>query len=312
MKKLLGLSIIAIALVCTYACKEKVQEQEKTTSIAVEPTENKVEAKPVSNAFKKYWYNGTAEITSYKLEQARYGELRSGSAVLVYVTEPFSATKQVKADTPDKTNIPVLKLNSSKKFYTGIYPYSVMSSTFYPVADNSSAIKITNSVQEWCGQVFSQLNNKDKFEISSFSYFESEGDKKFSLDKNILENDLWAKIRIDPTSLPTGELTIIPSFQYIRFSHNKLKAYKANVTKTAKENLTIYSLDYPELQRNLSITFTTAFPHTIESFTETHKSGFGATIKMLTTKATLNKRINTAYWQQNGNKDLHFRDSLGL
>ncbi|ADY30970.1 hypothetical protein [Cellulophaga lytica] len=311
MKKLVELGIIAATLLVSNACKEKIQTQD-VAAVTPEKVIEKKEPKPLSNQFKKYWYNGTAEITSYNLEQARYGELRKGSAVLVFVTEPFSAKKQVKADNPDKTSVPVLKLNSTKKFYTGIYPYSVMSSTFYPVGDNSASLKITNSVQEWCGQVFFQLNNKDKFEVSSFSYFESEGDKNFSLDKNILENDLWAKIRINPDSLPTGKLQIIPSFQYIRFSHKKLKAYTANITKTQKDNVTVYSIDYPDLKRNLTITYTTAFPHTIESFTETHKSGFGTDIKTLTTKATLNKRINTAYWQQNSNKDLHFRDSLGL
>lgn len=311
MKKLVELGIIAATLLVSNACKEKIQPQD-VAAVTPEKVIEKEKPKPLSNQFKKYWYNGTAEITSYNLEQARYGELRKGSAVLVFVTEPFSAKKQVKADNPDKTSIPVLKLNSTKKFYTGIYPYSVMSSTFYPVGDNSASLKITNSVQEWCGQVFSQLNNKDKFEVSSFSYFESEGDKNFSLEKDILENDLWAKIRINPDSLPTGQLQIIPSFQYIRFSHKKLKAYTAKITKTKKDNVTVYSIDYPNLKRNLTITYTTAFPHTIESFTETHKSGFGNNIKMLTTKATLNKRINTAYWQQNGNKDLHFRDSLGL
>ncbi|PKB44109.1 hypothetical protein AX016_2321 [Cellulophaga sp. RHA19] len=311
MKKLAELGIIAITLLMSNACKEKVHNQDIAVTTPKKVIK-KEKPKPVSNQFKKYWYNGTAEITSYNLEQARYGELRKGSAVLVFVTEPFSAKKQVKADLPSNTNIPVLKLNSTKKFLTGIYPYSVMSSTFYPVGDNSASLKITNSVQEWCGQVFSQLNNKEKFEVSSFSYFESEGDENFTLEKNILENDLWAKIRINPDSLPTGNLQIIPSFTYIRFSHKKLKAYAAKVTKTTKDNVTIYSLDYPDLQRNLTITFSTAFPHTIESFTETHKSGFGSNKKTLTTTATLNKRIQTAYWQQNGNKDLHFRDSLGL
>ncbi|WBU89300.1 septum formation inhibitor Maf [Cellulophaga omnivescoria] len=311
MKKLVELGIIVATLLVSNACKEKIQTQD-VAAVTPEKVIEKEEPKPLSDQFKKYWYNGTAEITSYNLQQARYGELRQGSAVMVFVTEPFNTTKQVKADKPDKTSVPVLKLNSTKKFNTGIYPYSVMSSTFYPVGDNSASLKITNTVQEWCGQVFSQLNNKENFEVSSYSYFESEGDEKLTLKKDILENDLWAKIRINPNALPKGKLTIIPSFQYIRFSHKQLKAYNATAKVTNNDNLTVYSINYPELQRNLSITFTTAFPHTIESFTETHASGFGANKKMLTTKATLNKRIQTAYWQQNRNKDLHFRDSLGL
>ena len=44
----------------------------------------------VVDEFADYWYRGQAEITSYDLEQARYGELRSGTAVLVFVTEDFS------------------------------------------------------------------------------------------------------------------------------------------------------------------------------------------------------------------------------
>ena len=53
-----------------------------------------------SPEFKSYWNSGRAEITSYKLEQARYGELHSGYSVLVFVTEDFSKKKQVKLDRP--------------------------------------------------------------------------------------------------------------------------------------------------------------------------------------------------------------------
>jgi hypothetical protein len=38
--------------------------------------------------------------------------------------------------------------------------------------------KITTSIQEWCGQVFAQLENRDAFEIQLHSYFESEGEQK--------------------------------------------------------------------------------------------------------------------------------------
>ena len=34
--------------------------------------------------FNAYWYAGKAEITSYSLQQARYGELRDGHAVLIF------------------------------------------------------------------------------------------------------------------------------------------------------------------------------------------------------------------------------------
>ena len=64
--------------------------------------------------FKTYWYDGTAEITSYDLMQERYGELRKGKAVNIFVTEDFLSETQVKADNDSEKNIPVLKLNQVK------------------------------------------------------------------------------------------------------------------------------------------------------------------------------------------------------
>ncbi|PIQ17718.1 MAG: septum formation inhibitor Maf, partial [Flavobacteriaceae bacterium CG18_big_fil_WC_8_21_14_2_50_34_36] len=74
----------------------------------------------ISEDFKSYWFSGTAEITSYTLEQERYGEMRDGSAVLIYVTEDFHGDTQVKANKKNDLTIPVLKLNSTKNFLTGI------------------------------------------------------------------------------------------------------------------------------------------------------------------------------------------------
>ena len=47
------------------------------------------ESRNLSQEFKDYWYAGTAEITSYNLKQARYGEIHQGTAVTVFVTEDF-------------------------------------------------------------------------------------------------------------------------------------------------------------------------------------------------------------------------------
>ena len=71
----------------------------------------------LSDEFKSYWYSGEAEITSYDLEQARYGEIRNGEAVLIFVTEDFLPEEQVKANSADENNISVLKLNYYQKFH---------------------------------------------------------------------------------------------------------------------------------------------------------------------------------------------------
>jgi len=265
-------------------------------------------SRTISQQFKDYWYAGTAEISSYRLEQARYGEMRDGTAVLVYVTEDFLPDKQVKADTYSEDNISVLKLNSTKNFNTGIYPYSIMTSTFSPVYKEQHAIKVTQSMQEWCGHVFMQLNNKKDFEVQSYSYFASEGDQKFELDKAILENDLWNIARFNPSELPTGNIKVIPAFEYIRMKHIAIKAYAAQATKTE----TSYTLSYPELGRSLTINFTSDFPHSIEGWEETFKSGYGASAKELTTTATRINTIQSPYWSKNNNADADLREELGL
>jgi len=296
------------------ACKENLTNKDNILPVdnVVGVSNTDPEKKPLSEEFKNYWYEGKGEITSYKLEQERYGELREGSAVLIYVTEPFLADKQVKADDPNPDNISVLKLNSTKNFLTGIYPYSIMNSSFYPVWDNQHALKLSTSVQEWCGQVYSQLNNRDKFEVNSFSYFESEGDKTLRLDKTHLESEMWNKIRINPHNLPVGSIKMIPSMEYIRMSHLELKAYDAKVELNSEGNFYTYKITYPELDRTLAITFFKSFPFGIENWSESYKSGFGANAKTLTSKGVKIKTLKRAYWQESKNSDVFLRDSLGL
>jgi len=304
------LVIFAAIIGLMESCTETKAEIKNDT-----PLEKQVEVtpkKPLTIAFKNYWYDGKAEITSYALEQARYGEIRIGKAVLIYVTEPFNADKQVKVNQKNTTNISVLKLNSTKKYLTGIYPYSIMSSSFYPISNNQQALKVTFSAQEWCGQVFAQLNNQEKFEIKSYSYFESEGDQTLTINKNVLENEIWNKIRINPESLPIGELKMIPSLEYIRLSHKALKAYDVTTIMTTTDSLNVYRITYPELDRTLEISFDSSFPNTIQSWTESFKSGFGDKAKTMTSKAKKINTIKTPYWQQNGNNNLSLRDTLGL
>ena len=277
-----------------------------------------VAAKNIKNEFNEYWYQGLAEITSYDLEQARYGEIHKGSAVMVFVTEDFSKKKLVKMDNPSanpKDAVSILKLNKTRKFNTGIYPYSIMLSTFTPVnyKKNPNTLKVTNSSQEWCGHTFMQLGlSGNKYSGELFSYFESEGDQQFKLEKTILEDELWSIIRINPMNLPRGEFDIIPSTTYARLKHINYKVEKAVGVLEDLEDVYVYSLDYKDLGRKLSITFEKDFPHQIISWEETHKSGFGAGAKTLTTKATRKKSIMLDYWNKNNVADLPYREKLGL
>ncbi len=265
----------------------------------------KPKTRTISAQFNSYWYNGTAEISTYKLLQNRYGELREGQASLIFVTENFLKKEQVKANNSKKDNIPVLKLNSTKKFNTGIYPYSIMQSVFSPVKTTSFPIKATASIQEWCGQTFIQLNHRKQFEVQSYTYFASEGDQKINLDPLLTENELWNLIRLSGTKeLPIGEFKILPSLEAIRLKHLSLKSYAA-IGTLQKGNINIYTLNLPELKRTLTISFQSKFPFIIENWSETIGNHPATKATRITTK-------KLAYWQLNGNKDEVFRKELGL
>ncbi len=265
--------------------------------------------------WEKYWYAGVAEITSYKLVQSRYGELHEGSAVNVFVTEDFSRTKQVKLDEPEEAGsdrVKILKLNQSLKFVTGIYPYSMMLSTFSPIDINRypHAIKLTASAQEWCGQGFFQLNNRNnQFVIEQRSYFEKEGDQNLSLDAVILEDELWTLARIDPAKLPTGTRPVLPGALYFRLSHKPVQADSARLTLSEKDSSIIYTVSYPRLNRTLILTINKSFPYAIESWSDTFPGTDG---KPLTTTATRNKTLLVDYWEKHFNKDRVLREALGL
>jgi hypothetical protein len=302
MKRMIPLYSTIIFSFLLFFCKspeqKKVEVQPKTVT-------KKIQKDP---QFNSYWYIGKAEITSYQLSQVRYGEIHQGMAVNIFVTEDFLPEKQVKADYPNEKNIPVLKLNSTKKFTTGIYPYSIMTSTFSPINMDKKALKISFSAQEWCGNTFVQLNQKSTFEIDFHSYFESDADRVISLNKDILENDIWNQLRISPTNLSTGNLKIIPSFEYLALYHKKFQAYEAIATLEEQNDFIWYTIKYPTLKRTLAIKATKAFPYVIESWEETiFSSG-----KMQTTKAKKIKTIQAAYWNMNGVADLEERTALGL
>ncbi len=267
------------------------------------------------NAFNDYWYAGKAEITRYALQQARYGELRNGDAVLIFVTEPFLKDKQVKYEFGDDAQaVSVLKLNFVRKFYTGIYPYSMMSSIFTPVDwQTLPTLKVTTSAQEWCGHVFLQLNRRDDgYRVQLRSYFQREGDRDFQVGAALLEDEIWTRIRLAPKSLPTGEIAIIPGTQFQRFKHIPLKVEKATATRRDEGDVQVYAVDYPRLERKLTIRFERAFPHRILEWNETYLDGFGNRARMLTTRAVKTHSLRIDYWTKNKLSDSHLREELGL
>lgn len=269
--------------------------------------------KATPQQFGGYWNQGKAELTSYHLKQARYGEVHDGHAVLVFVTEPFSPTKQVKVDRASPSDVSVLKLNFTRKFETGVYPYSMMTSVFAPVSGDP-AIKVTTSSQEWCGHTFFQLNQNGRgYKGKLYSYFESEGDRDLTVGGELLEDDLWTRIRTNPTALPTGRVKILPGATHLRLRH--LPARLADATITIDDNgdgTNTYRVKYESIDRLLEIRYQRDFPHEIEGFKESYVSGWGSGAGRLETTATKNERMMLDYWNRNGTADRKIRKQLGL
>lgn len=139
----------------------------------------------VDPEFWSHWGDGQAEINGYALQQPRYGQMRSGEVVLIFVTEDFDLTDAVKSDRGGPGTVPVLKLNEARDFQTGMYDYNAMTSVFVPLDGSlpqGVPAKISFSMQEWCGHVWDQLViREDGAQHVLHSYFQSEGERSEKL-----------------------------------------------------------------------------------------------------------------------------------
>ncbi len=273
------------------------------------------------DAFSDYWYQGKAELTAYTLEQYRYGEKREGEAVLIFVTEDLSREKQVKLDDPqanEQDAQKVLKLNLTKKFTTGIYPYSMMLSVFTPVYDSIPAVKVTASSQEWCGHTFTQLNRRDgKYNAQLLSYFEKESDQELVIDATP-EDNLWTLLRIDPKQVPLGNINLIPALLDQRMTHSTLQAEEATISiEPATESIAGISASdlrtlkvvYKNYPRALHVVYTIDFPYEIVGWEEIRPLKDGdQEVSRATRKATM----LTDYWTKNKKEHEPLRQELKL
>ena len=265
-------------------------------------------------AFQSYWYQGRAELTRYALRQARYGDQHDGEAVLVFVTEDFLPKLQVKQEHGDSPSaISVLKLNAYRRFYTGIYPYTLMTSSFTPALEpRGPTLKLSSAIQEWCGHVYTQINRRaDGLHAVMHSYFQDDVDQKTTLPIARLEDGLWAQIRIDPSAISVGKQELIPALDYIRMRHKALRAYPAEVTRKSQveTDLVDHPVDalevkYPALGRDLTIYHEPKFPYVIQAWEEN--------VGPQRTTAVRSRAIIDDYWHHNAASDAWYRDALGL
>lgn len=199
--------------------------------------------------FWSHWSDGKAELAAYDLVFPRYGELRRGSAVTIFVTETFSDSARVKADPgkhPKADEVAVMKLNFVVDFQTGIYDYNTMSSAFVLLAPRGerpagSLSKVSFSSQEWCGHVWHQLLfDDDSVREVSHSYFDGEADvvKELPQPRAGLSEDallLWARGLAGPRLAPGQKLEVpfLPSLMSSRLAHRPLAWGRARLERAA-------------------------------------------------------------------------------
>ena len=200
-----------------------------------------------ANPFWSQWSDGKAEVSGYALTYPRYGQSRVGYAVLVYVTEPFSRSRNVKVDNFDPANpdhFTVLKLNRIERFQTGIYDYSTMSSVFTDPNAEFRAVKATFSSQEWCGQTYEEvLFDSSSAKLDIRSYFE--GETKREIIPGILdaEEGLWVRARgLDnggPGQFGPDTFKVIGNAMTRRLKHQNHSTLDIKPTWSGRTNVTV-------------------------------------------------------------------------
>ncbi len=268
-----------------------------------------------SDAFHAAWDDGRAEMSGYHATVPRYGELRNGELVLVYVTEPMDRRTWIKDDdVPAPERVTVLKLNASLKFQTGIYPYSVLTSVFAPIdgyrPERFSPVKVTLTAQEWCGQVFQGVwPGDDRYVEQVFSYFASEGESRDEVPTapgTLYEDALLIQLRELDGPFASGHDwsgSIVPGLWYTRRAHHPLRPVAASITRTretlAGAGVHRFVLRYGTFTRTFDVEATGA--HRVLAW----RTSDGEDVRLLRT-------ARLPYWQMNHGADVGHRADLGL
>ncbi|NQU10072.1 hypothetical protein HQ590_04735 [bacterium] len=198
-------------------------------------------ARAADPSFESHWRDGRAELDGYRLSVSRYGQPREATAALIYVTEPFSRSRRVKLDHPERDPedaVEVLKLNLVRRFQTGIYDYHTMVSAFFRT-DDFRPLKVTFSSAEWCGHVFERLLFFPRRVTATYqSYFQGEtGHRQVGHPRNGLTEDaLWVVLRgLRGDFLRPGQqqtVPFLPGPYPRRLAHQPLAWTEATITRS--------------------------------------------------------------------------------
>ena len=298
-----------LAVLCLTACVP--------TAVGAGPAQDPSRA---PSGFWDHWGDGRGELAGYALTQPRYGQLRTGEAVLVTVTEDFRPDALVKAERGQRDRFPVVKLNESRDFTTGLYDYNTMLSTFVPLDGRLARglpVKATFSSQEWCGHTWESLVIRPSGGTHTWhSYFDGEGDGTENIDVPdgavvgdalpLLVRDLAGEL-VAPGD--TREVAYWPRLIDTRFAHRDPDWTPAKLSRDADTRTIAVPAGSFEVRRTtLSVAGRTghwdvevAPPHRLVAWAWSDgESG------------QLTGSIRTAYWQKNREGDEAMRAQLGL
>ena len=141
---------------------------------------------------KSMWEDGLAEVSTYALNQARYGTKYPGTATLIAVRETMDPTRAVKSR--DGSGVPVIKAMLQRHFVTGTYPYH-QSATALIGREQGVIQRYLMSSMEWCGNAGkSWVNHGDSSPMTVMSYFDGYGDVQQDIalgSDGVLADTLW-------------------------------------------------------------------------------------------------------------------------
>ncbi len=250
---------ITLAVIYAFAKKATIFQQEPKPKVETVVPINQ----ETNKTFTDYWKNSKTETTKYELKE---DSISVGEGSLTFSIDYVEGVNKT-------DSIQTLHSDFTGEIHKENYDYSAMTSAYLPLnlTIRPHAMKVINSVQEPTVNSFLTLSQIPKsYEIIAKSTFKEKTKEHFVLERKNLEDELWAKIRMNPNDLPTGDIEMIPSFAYwqsVRKSPNiyeakaELKEYAG--TEFTGKKLKIYNLDYSDLKRNLSIVFESDFPFEI-------------------------------------------------
>lgn len=271
--------------------------------------------------FWAHWGDGFAELNGYEIKQPRYGEQRSGEAILVFVTETFTEQQRVKSDGGHSDEYSVMKLNDIRDFQTGVYDYNAMTSSFVRLDGHDPVgrpTKVSFSMQEWCGHVWDQWSiDNTQWTRTGHSYFDGEADVQETgqiAERTVFADALPIWIRgitgdwLQPDQ--TQEISLIPKALYTRMQHRAPSPITVLIQRSkTSEIVTVPAGTFPSETYTLTHNGKTHSTYTVES-AHPHRLLQWTASDGGTGQLTGTTRMK--YWQRTGEGDEGLRAQLGL